>query len=262
MQRRRLIRGRFGVVAIASLVIAGGAIAAGFALKPAIAADGSVRLGPFALVTCTSPAPNACEQYKNTSSGSGVEGDSSTGSGVKGTAGLKNSNGSAIGVLGVGNVGSGVEGHSSNGSGVRGVSTSGVAVFGTSTNNEGVEGQSQNDPGVFGSSTGDFGVAGSGNTEAGVIGESSSGPGVEADSTGTADFYADSHSGYSIEVHGEGSQPSILAAPNGTAMAGWFDSRTSGNTNYGIVVYSQGLPAIIAYNGSGTGADINGNPFG
>ena len=45
----------------------------GFALRPVMAADGTMRIGPFVVVHCTSSS--TCETYSNQGSGVGIEGE-------------------------------------------------------------------------------------------------------------------------------------------------------------------------------------------
>jgi len=151
-------------IAAAAIVVAAGALAAGLALKPAIA--GPTGPNPDLSVTCTSSTP--CQVYKNKGLGAGIQGintknNSSFTSGVIGSAGTFGN-----GVTGfAGTSGNGVNGSGGN-TGVAG--TGGTwGVFGyTSTGQAGVEGQAVNGDGVVGFSS----------CCAGVSAASSSGYGV------------------------------------------------------------------------------------
>ncbi len=227
---------RYPAVLVAVAAVAIGATIGAVVLKPAIAADGAIRIGPYALVTCSQQAPNPCQEYKNKNTG--------------------------VGLLGVAATGTGVQGSSTSMIGVAGYAPHGTGVFGQSTDNTGVEGVSTSWYGLSGSSSSNFGIYGASNSNGGIYGYSSTGAGIEAFSDGTAALYADARTGYSVEAHGEGGQPAVYGSSNGTGAGGWFDSRATGNTNYGIVVYSQGNPAIVADNQNGVGADINGSLMG
>jgi len=235
---RMLIR-RPAVVA-AAVTITAGALAGLLALKPAVAAgDGSmtVHVGPFTLVTCTQPAPNTCQQYKNLGTGTGVEGDSAKGTGVKGTSNTA----AAISVQGVANKGTGVQG----------TSTTGRGVVGMSSASKGVEGDSSSDNGVYGSSQ----------TGIGVQGQGGSGIGVLSDSYGSTSIFADNlANGNAVEAHGGGSGASYYAYPFGGGPAGYFDA--TANSGYGTITYSAGAPAQWAYNSNGNGNDTYGSYIG
>ena len=130
-------------IAAAVLVAAAGTLAAGLALKPAIA--GSTGPNPDLSVTCTSASP--CQIYKNKGLGAGIQGintknNSPFTSGVVGTAGTFGN-----GVNGVaGTSGNGVTGSGGN-TGVNG--TGGTwGVFGYASAGTGVEGQAVNGNGV------------------------------------------------------------------------------------------------------------------
>src|SRR5215469_11872469 len=104
-----------GVIAIAGLAV----------LSPHTAAVAQPLLKAFGLVTCSSTGP--CEEYDNTSTGSGLKGTSTKGNGLVGVTGYNNSlakhgafgvdgvdtatnNRLNSGVLGTSNVGTGVTG--------------------------------------------------------------------------------------------------------------------------------------------------------
>ena len=235
----RMLTRRPAVVA-AAITITAGALAGVFALGPAVAAgDGSmtIHVGPFTLVTCSQIAPNACEQYKNSSTGTGVEGDSAKGTGVKGTSNTA----AAISVLGVANKGTGVEGSS----------TSGRGVVGSSSSNNGLEGDSSSYNGVFGSTQ----------TGIGVQGQGGSGIGVLSDSYGSTSIFADNlANGNAVEAHGGGSGASYYAYPFGGGPAAYFDA--TANSGYGTITYSSGAPAQWASNSNGNGNDTYGSYIG
>lgn len=131
-------------IAAAAILVAAGALAAGLALKPAIA--GPTGPNPDLSVTCTSTNP--CQVYKNKGLGAGIQGintknNSSFTSGVIGSAGTFGN-----GVTGfAGTSGNGVSGQGGN-TGVNG--TGGTwGVFGYSSAGNGIEGQSVNGNGVI-----------------------------------------------------------------------------------------------------------------
>ncbi len=100
---------------VAVILAGAGIFAGGIALRPALANGGEVKVGPFAIITCSSASP--CEQYTNSGTGAGLEGKT----------------GSGLGLLGVASkTGVGVEGTSASSdggyfSGKTGVSTSGLS---------------------------------------------------------------------------------------------------------------------------------------
>jgi len=226
--------------AAAAITITAGALAGVLALRPAFAAgDGSmtIHVGPFTLVTCSQPSPNACQRYKNADTGIGVEGDAAKGTGVKGTSNTAG----AISVQGVANKGTGVEGTSNTGRG----------VVGASLASKGVEGDSSTDNGVYGSSQSGIGVQGQGG----------SGIGVLSDSYGSTSIFADNlANGNAVEAHGGGTGASYYAYPFGGGPAGYFDARA--DTGYGTITYSAGSPAQWAYNSNGNGNDTYGSYIG
>jgi hypothetical protein len=226
-------------VVAAAITITAGALAGVLALRPAFAAgDGSmtIHVGPFTLVTCNQASPNACQQYKNTGTGTGVEGDAAKGTGVKGTSNTA----AAISVQGVANKGTGVEGTSNTGRGVVGLSSASKGVEGSSSDN-----------GVFGSSQSGIGVQGQGG----------SGIGVLSDSYGSTSIFADNlANGNAVEAHGAGTGASYYAYPFGGGPAGYFDA--TANTGYGTITYSAGSPAQWAYNSNGNGNDTYGSYVG
>lgn len=226
----RILVRRQAVVA-AALTVAAGLAAGALALKPAVASDGTIHIGPYVLVTCNHASPNPCQQYKNTGTGIGVEGDAAHGTGVKGTA--------------IFNGAVGVEGFGGN---------SGIAVKGVSTNANAVEGDSSSGSGVYGNSTNGLGVYGLSSNSAGVLGDSSS-------TAGEGGFFDDFASGYGVQVLGGASGSSSLFAQSRGGTAGYFDAATNG-TGYGIISYSFGSVPVWTHNGNGNGAEFNGTYVG
>ncbi|HEY7994487.1 MAG TPA: hypothetical protein VID24_09760 [Candidatus Eremiobacteraceae bacterium] len=153
-------------IAAAAIVVAAGALAAGLALKPAIA--GPTGPNPDLSVTCTSGSP--CQTYKNKGLGAGIEGintknNSSFTSGVVGSAGTFGN-----GVNGfAGTSGNGVNGTGGN-TGVSGTGgTWGVFGFTNTSFATGVEGQSDNGDGVVGFSVCCNGVDADSNSGNGLV---------------------------------------------------------------------------------------------
>lgn len=253
-------------VAAAALTVAAGALAGALALKPAIAANGTVtfQVGPFALVTC-SVSGGPCEQYKNLLAGTGVEGDAAKGTGVKGTAantgtngvlgtnnkgvGVKGTSALAQGVLGVSTSSTGVEGDTSGSgtTGVKGASTSGDGVLGTSSSSTGVEGDSTSGYGVFG--TGSIGVKGldSSGADWGVYGQSSGGDAVYGTSSSGVGVYGNSSSGEGL-IGISTSNYGISGVTNASGAAAVYADNLGGN-------------AIDAYGENG-GASYYAHPIG
>jgi hypothetical protein len=164
-QQRGLLSVRSAVI-VAALIASAGILAAGSALRPAVAAGSAIEIHPDALVTCSSGG--ACEVYDNRSSGQAFEGETNHGTGLYGVAGTS---------------GTGVFGNSSSGYGMLGESTSGTAILGeTNTDSNGLAGVSGVSAGTSGH---DYGVAGTSSNGAGVHGESSSSNGVYGQSTAT-----------------------------------------------------------------------------
>ena len=278
-------------VVAAALTMTAGAVAGTLALKPAIAANGTMTLqvGPFALVTC-SVSGGPCEQYKNLLAGSGVEGDAAKGNGVKGTAanvgtsgvlgannkgaGVKGTSTSAQGVLGISTSSTGVEGDASgtNGIGVRGSSPSGLGVLGVSTSSIAVEGVSTNGGGVSGSGsigvvgldtsgTG-WGVEGTSAAGDGVGGYASTGIGVLASSTGGVGIVGTSSSGFGVVATTNSSSNPAIYADNvgGNAIDAYGEA---GGTSYYAHPNGGGDAAYLdasGGNGYGVVAFTYGNP--
>jgi hypothetical protein len=141
-------------IAATLLLVAGAVLAAGLVLRPAIAAGGSVTIGPFAIVHCMSTS--ACEEYKNTGRGPGVEGVITTTQSSETGAVLGSATGVGIGVLGQANSGSGVSGTSTSGAGVMATSGSSYGLYASSTSGPGVEAYSGSGAGLSaGSSSAD-----------------------------------------------------------------------------------------------------------
>ncbi|HET9341935.1 MAG TPA: hypothetical protein VFO25_03320 [Candidatus Eremiobacteraceae bacterium] len=267
-------------VAAAALTVTAGALAGALALKPAIAANGTMtmQVGPFALVTC-SVSGGPCEQYKNLLAGTGVEGDAAKGTGVKGTA----ANNGTTGVLGTNNKGVGVRGTSALAQGVLGMSTSSTGVEGDSSSGRGVYGSGvEGVVGVDSSGTG-FGVEGTSGGGYAVVGTSSSGIGAWGQSTGSGIGLAGSStSGYglststgsssasaisatnsignAIDAYGGPNGASYYARPNGGGTAAYLDS--TGGSGYGVVAFTYGSPTYWGENNNGVGMDITGSYIG
>ncbi|HET9341456.1 MAG TPA: hypothetical protein VFO25_00905 [Candidatus Eremiobacteraceae bacterium] len=169
-------------IAAAAIVVAAGALAAGLALKPAVA--GPTGPNPDLSVTCTSTSP--CQVYKNKGLGAGIQGintknNSSFTSGVVGSAGTfgngvtgfagtsgngvsgsggntgVNGSGGTWGVFGYSSAGNGVEGQSVNGNGVIAFSSCCAGLTAASSNGEGVFALSESSSPAIGAigSTGD-----------------------------------------------------------------------------------------------------------
>ena len=253
-------------VTAAVVTVTAGALAGALALKPAIAANGTMtfHVGPFALVTC-SVSGGPCQQYKNLLAGTGVEGDAAKGTGVKGSAantgtngvlgtnnkgiGVKGTSTLAQGVLGVSTSSTGVEGDTSGTAavGVKGVSNAGQAVLGVSTSSTGVEGDSGGSYGVYGSGhVGVYGLDSAGN-DFGVEGISSGGDAVFGFSSSGVGVFGQSTSGPAIEASSS-TNFALAAATNSSTAAGISADNFSGN-------------AIDSY-GESSGASYYAHPYG
>lgn len=178
----------------AAVVASAGILAGGLALRPAFAVGGSVNVGPFAIVHCTSASP--CQIYNNGGKGAGLQGINSNGSAPFGSGLTGTAKEYGNGVDGQANFGTGVNGTSTGGSGVAGSSSSYFGTYGYSTNWYGAEGQSVYAHGVeaYSSySTGLEAASGSGvpisaiseSTYPAIEAFGSSGEGLYVDSTGT-----------------------------------------------------------------------------
>jgi hypothetical protein len=197
------------VYAAAAIVAAAGILSAGAAIKPA-SADATFGVQPN--IACSKTT--WCREFKNNSTGAGIEGDAANGIGVEAT------------------------------------STAGMAMYGVSSTGDGIVGVSSSNAALVGESSSGIGVYGNGG----------SGNGVYAYATGSASsFYADG-SAIAVEAHGFGSGASVYGRPFGSGPAGIFDA--SGDTNFGTITYSNGLPAQYAYNFNGNGADVSGTYIG
>jgi hypothetical protein len=163
----------------AAVVAAAGILAGGIAFRPAFAAGGSARIGPFALVNCMNT--KYCEAYENSGKGVGIIGSNS------------NASAGGLGVFGSATGGGG---------GVRGAAGSGVGVEGLSDSNYAVEGQSQSGVGVYGSSIDNVGVMAQAGAGSAAMEATNTGPGwaVEAKSGNAAAIVASSTSNYGMEV--------------------------------------------------------------
>ena len=152
------------------------------AFTPAVSNQMRPLLQSLVIFSCSSSGP--CQEGKNSSTGSGLEGISAKGSGV---IGQTTSSGSHAGVLGQDKSTSpneaGVEGTSTNGSGLVGLSTNGPGMMSSSTTFDGVESRTfHNSSTTFSGASGVFGGDGSsdgGHLNAGVTGSSFNGIGVE-----------------------------------------------------------------------------------
>ena len=170
-------------IAAAAIVAAAGVLAAGLALKPAIA--GSEGVNPDASVTCTSGSP--CQIYKNKGLGAGLQGinthNSSFSSGLIGTASTFGNGVSGF----AGASGNGVSGTGGN-TGINGTGgTWGVFGYSNLSGGTGVEGQSVNGTGVYGFSSCCDGVFGASSTGIGVYALSESGYPAEVATGSTGD---------------------------------------------------------------------------
>lgn len=168
-------------LAVSALVAASGILAV--ALTPAL----TDQVRPFwqvlGIISCSSSNP--CQEGKNASTGSGLEGISAKGAGV---IGQTTSSGSHAGVLGQDKSTSpneaGVEGTSANGAGLIGQSTNGPGVTSSSKTADGLDARTvRNSSSLLSGASGVFGGDGSsdgGHLNAGVTGSSFNGVGVQA----------------------------------------------------------------------------------
>lgn len=138
----RLIKVR-PAFAAASVVAAAGILAAGLALRPAIAG-----VSPNASVVCTSSS--FCQTYKNKGTNGALQGIATKGQ-AAGLSGINTNSAIGVGVTGSGGTsGNGVNGYGGN-TGVSGTGgTWGVFGFTSASGGYGVEGQSDNGDGVDG----------------------------------------------------------------------------------------------------------------
>ena len=216
------------IFAAAAIVAASGMLAAGVALRPAIA--GVYGPSPDAVVKCSSASP--CQTYKNTNS-AGLEGINTTKTGSAGLEGLGGTYG--IGVLGTGG-------------------SSGIGLEGTG-----------GDYGVY-ATGGDWGVYGFTEEAAGtgVDGRSISGVGVIGSSGCDCDgVYGFSQSGYGIEAYGGGGGitstaqtgdgvTSTAAAGNGAVALRGVNLGDNGGDGIGADVTGSYI-GVIARNTAGQG---------
>ena len=154
----------------------------------------------MAIVSCSSTS--ACTGGSNTSTGIGVQGNSTNGNGVFGQTKYASKGGSNFksGVVGKdasakGKFDAGVWGQSPRGTGLLGSSTSGFGLAGSSNSGVGVSGLSSTNTGVYGVVTGGsntpsavFGQDNSNNQNggAGVVGQTLAGAGVVAATSSTS----------------------------------------------------------------------------
>jgi hypothetical protein len=221
---------------VAAVVIAvAGMLIADLTLQPALAHGGAIRIGPYAIISCSSGS--ACQVYNNMSSGPAFEGETGHGTGLYGTAsktgtGVNGVSSSGIGVNGLSTSSTGVYGTSSSSFGVFGLTGTGTGVqgqtsstggqsgvsgisIGTSGSAHGVYGRSSNGQGVFGMSSGDNGVEGHSthSGSSGVAGielgtSSGSGDGVYSESADTTNLYE------ALEAKADGSNTYIFEGFN------------------------------------------------
>jgi hypothetical protein len=137
---------------VAAIVAGAGILAAGSALRPALANGEPIRIGPFTITTCSSNFP--CAGYDNTASGPAFEGETGKGTGLLGAAsktgiGVEGTSTSSVGVEGIGNSSDGgyfsgktgvSASGSSSGDGVFAVGSTGVDAVSSSTTGDVFEG--------------------------------------------------------------------------------------------------------------------------
>lgn len=229
-------------LAASAIIAAAGILAAGIALKPAIA--GGEAVGMFGTVKCSSANP--CQTYKN-----------SIGAGVMGINTTSSYSGAAV-------VGQATQ----NAYGVSGFSTGNAGVNGYSGNNAGVSGSGNN--------AGSWGVYGYSNQgQAGVQGQGVNGYGVSAYSSNTDGVYTSSGSGNGlfsiagssgVAVYGLGGTGDAVvgAASWGGGVVGVRASNNGDNGTDGDGADMEGsYIGVIARNAAGLGyplvaADTNG----
>lgn len=256
-------------------VLIGGAAAIGAAVAAApAAASGLQSLSRIFGFVCMSGSP--CEEWKNSGSGTAIQGDGTSGSGLvatsqKGTALFARSS-SGVGVMGTSPTDNGVAGITANPSSVNGIARFGVSgtdrstdggtldagVFGSSTSGVGVSGASSSNAGVFGQTMGfgspAAGVSGSapqqqGNA-AGVFGQSMGGPGV-------------------FGVSNSGGNPGVLAQNDGsgdgvdafTATAVGVNIQTGGVSILGENLPGDGNPSAEFIGGTTSAGDVSLETF-
>jgi hypothetical protein len=226
---------RHAVVA-AMLAASGGILTGALALGPALASGETVRIGPFAIVSCNSSSP--CQSYENGGTGAGLQGHSAKGTGLIGTAA-----GAGNGVYGSAVKGSGVVGTSSSGWGVYAASKSDTGLVGVSSSGYGAQVVSNSAPALFAQSTTNDGVLGTSSSGVGVFGSSSSSYGMEAVSNSYADaLYA-------------------LAGPNGNGSGAAVEA-DGGAGAVGVYAHTVSYDALVAVSSYAPGASIQGSNFG
>ncbi len=214
--------------AMAAIVLSAGFLLGCFALMPALARGGEIKIGPYVIIRCSSASP--CEQYVNTGAGPGLEGKSTSDTGGYGLEGIATGGGIGVFASGAGRA----EYATSQGDDAIDAITMGPFSFaitgtGNSAHANGIEGVSRGDgAGVMASSVSGFGMQTSSGSGAGLFAAGSPaiqargfGDGVDATGNGSGFYAVDADNDASGGAGSEniGSYVGIVGrAPTGTSQ--------------------------------------------
>jgi hypothetical protein len=208
---------------------------------------GTTQTGIYAISGTNNGGGHGLYGKADSTSSTGVFGQSSKGTGVFGTSGSSNGvygeSDSAIGVRGKSSTSRGVFGESSTSIGVQGESSTSIGVFGKSSSYIGAYGQSTNNIGVQGESSTSIGVLGTSSTSIGVRGESGSNIGVYGESGSNVGVVG--QSGSNVGVVGIGGTFDFLAQGPGTNYGATSSQRWKSN----IINISDPLDKISSLRG-------------